>query len=189
MERGRPHGELEPHPSRRRLLSRLVAGHPQRRRRRELEHRLRQVYGADTNLNPIRVNQRALDEAVRVFEAASIEAEEVPDAERWRSTMVGMLPHEAIRYADERRAEVFNMTSRLIQLGIADRAVKVEEAKASLLAQAVRDAARDAGLTNKQVAALGAALRARLEGAEASVAPPKQIDPPQRMAEKVGVAA
>jgi hypothetical protein len=67
-------------------------------------------------------------------------------------------------YRLERSAseEVERVAGLVASLGISERLVQVEEAKAVLLVKAVRDAALDAGLDDGQVKALGSALRERL---------------------------
>jgi hypothetical protein len=50
-----------------------------------------------------------------------------------------------------------------VELGLAERAVVVEEAKAVLVAQAVRTAAEAAGIPNDQIVRLGEELRKGLE--------------------------
>lgn len=70
-------------------------------------------------------------------------------------------------YQLERAAasEVERLAGMMAQLGIDERLVKVEEARAVLLISAVREAAREAGISANQVRALGSALRSRLEAA------------------------
>lgn len=63
----------------------------------------------------------------------------------------------------EARLEIEKLAAMMTQLGIAERVVRVEEAKAALLVAAVRDAAMEAGLDHDQVRALGVALRHRVE--------------------------
>lgn len=62
----------------------------------------------------------------------------------------------------EARLEIEKLAAMMMQLGIAERVVRVEEAKAALLIAAVRDAAVAAGFSHDQVRALGAALRERV---------------------------
>lgn len=65
----------------------------------------------------------------------------------------------------EARIEVEKLASMMTQLGIAERVVRVQEAQATLVIAAVREAAIDAGLSHDQVRSLGASLRDRLDTA------------------------
>lgn len=69
-------------------------------------------------------------------------------------------------YAMEREArlEIEKLAAMMTQLGIAERVVRVEEAKAALLIAAVREAAMEAGLDHDQIKLLGAKMREKIEG-------------------------
>ena len=73
-------------------------------------------------------------------------------------------PHRWVAMEREARLEVEKLAAMMVQLGVAERVVRVEEAKAALMVAAVREAAMDAGIPPDQIRALGAALRARVEG-------------------------
>lgn len=72
--------------------------------------------------------------------------------------------HRYILMEREARLEVEKLAAMMTQLGIAERVVRLEEAKAALFIAAVREAAIDAGLDHEAVRKLGAALRHRVEG-------------------------
>lgn len=82
-------------------------------------------------------------------------------------------PQGAIRtvpnkwYAIEREArkDLETLSATMVQLGIAERTVRIAEAQAALLATRVRDAAIEAGFTPDQVALLGTALRNQIDSA------------------------
>ncbi len=67
----------------------------------------------------------------------------------------------------EAREDVTKIAGLMTQLGIAERAVRVQEAQAAMLAAAVRDAAIEAGFSGEDVRRLGEALRHRAESAVA----------------------
>jgi hypothetical protein len=79
--------------------------------------------------------------------------------ELWRDTMVGQIPNEWIRLRDRYREEVGRLAISMEAKGIAERRVKVEEAKAVMMAQLIRQAAERAGLEPAQVQRLGEELR------------------------------
>lgn len=69
------------------------------------------------------------------------------------------------------RDEAVKLAARMQELGLAERAVALEEAKAVMVAQAVRAAAEAAGFDEEQVQRLGVELRKSLEsGAVVEVA-------------------
>lgn len=74
-------------------------------------------------------------------------------------------PHRYLTMEREARLEVQKLAAMMTQLGIAERVVRVQEAQATLVVAAVREAAIEAGLSHDQVRILGAALRNNLEGA------------------------
>lgn len=71
--------------------------------------------------------------------------------------------HRYFLMEQEARLEIEKLASMMTTLGIAERVVRVEEAKAALLIAAVREAAMDIGLSHDQVRDLGAALRQRAD--------------------------
>jgi hypothetical protein len=112
--------------------------------------------------DPVEVLQELLDGAVADLRYAQSKVDALPDDEAFRQTVQGVVPNEWIRLRDHYRDELERMTNNMVRAGIADRAVRVTEAKAALMVAAVRDAALDAGLSGEQVRALGAALRRRV---------------------------
>lgn len=70
----------------------------------------------------------------------------------------------------EAREDVVKVSGLMTQLGIAERAVRVQEAQAAMLAAAVRDAAIEAGFSGEDVRRLGEALRHRAESVVAAPA-------------------
>jgi hypothetical protein len=78
-------------------------------------------------------------------------------------------PHPWYQVEAQCRQEVERLAGMMAKLGIADRMVKVEEAKATLMIQAIRDSAVAAGIPPDQVKALGAELRERVATMERRV--------------------
>lgn len=71
--------------------------------------------------------------------------------------------HRYIEMEREARLEIEKLAAMMTQLGIAERVVRVEEAKAALMVAAVREAAMEAGLDHDQIRLLGQALRKKVE--------------------------
>lgn len=72
-------------------------------------------------------------------------------------------PHRYVTMEREARLEVEKLAAMMTQLGVAERVVRVEEAKAALMVAAVREAALHAGFDHDQIRRLGSALRERVE--------------------------
>jgi hypothetical protein len=129
--------------------------------------------------------QQCLDRAVALwrFAAAQVDAltmlqSDMPDpdaAEEFWEVETGpngattVVPNRWYRMETDARAEVERLAGMMTQLGIAERTVKIEEAKAVLMVAAIRDAALAAGIPPDSVRELGIQLRARLEDARGHV--------------------
>lgn len=115
--------------------------------------------------------QEVLDRAVGAWRYAAEKADLVQEDEFWVSKVDAqgntlVEPNKWAQLEIQARQEVAELAGLMSKLGLAERAVRVEEARAALVIGAIRDAARDAGIPAGQVKALGAALRERLEQAE-----------------------
>lgn len=72
-------------------------------------------------------------------------------------------PNKWFKLERTMREEAVKLAARMVELGLAERAVAIEEAKAVMVAQAVRTAAEAAGLAPEQITRLGEELRKGLE--------------------------
>lgn len=116
------------------------------------------------NIAPEEALQETLDRAYSWMIYWATAADKLSIEDRWRSTINGKIPHEAIRAEAEYRQEVAYLAARALDLGIAERRVALEERTANALI-GVLDAAMDAaGLNKTQRRALGAGLREAIEG-------------------------
>lgn len=112
--------------------------------------------------------QECLERAVGGMRYAASEVDKLSPEEFWveRIDAQGnrlVEPNKWYQLEQDARAEVERLAGMMAQLGIAERQVRVEEAKAALIVAAIRDAAREAGLSGAQMRALGSGLRKRLE--------------------------
>lgn len=129
--------------------------------------------------------QECLDRAVALYRFAADQVDRItPPDGVWEGQSLADLPvsddplfevmpnpqgpdlvtrHRYFLMEQEARLEIEKLASMMTTLGIAERVVRVEEAKAALLIAAVREAAMDIGLTHDQVRDLGAALRRRAD--------------------------
>jgi len=72
-------------------------------------------------------------------------------------------PNKWFQLEQAMRNEAVRLAAKMVELGLAERQVALEEAKAVMVAQAVRTAAEAAGLNDEQVHRLGEELRKGLE--------------------------
>lgn len=118
--------------------------------------------------------QICLDRAVALFHFAASEVDRIqidhdapPDDNGFfitRSNPQGpdvVEPHPFVRMEREARLEIEKLAAMMTQLGIAERTVRIEEAKTALVVAAIRDVALEIGLTHDQVRALGEGIRER----------------------------
>lgn len=77
-------------------------------------------------------------------------------------------PHPFVKMEREARLEVEKLAAMMTQLGIAERTVRIEEAKTALVVAAIRDVALEIGLTHDQVRALGEGIRAAVDNKHSS---------------------
>jgi hypothetical protein len=118
------------------------------------------------------VLQEVLDRAVGGMRYAASEVDKLSPDEFWVHKVDAQgntlaEPNKWYQLEVAARAEVERIAGLMSQLGIAERLVQVEEAKATLIIAAIRDAARDAGLDNTSIRKLGSALRGKLAESEA----------------------
>jgi hypothetical protein len=109
--------------------------------------------------DPIEALQMCLDRAVEHWRVAMAAVDKIEEGNLFEDTINGKMPHHWFRLENQLRQEVTRLSAAMINLGIAERQVRVQEAQAMLLAKMVRDAAVEAGLPQEQVRALGRALR------------------------------
>lgn len=120
------------------------------------------------------VLQEVLDRTVGHYRYAASEVDKLTLQEFWvhgvddvGNTIVE--PNKWYKLESELRAEIVRLASRMEDLGLAERQVQLEEARAALVVAAIRDAAREAGLNQAQMRKLGQGLRSRLEAAQEAV--------------------
>lgn len=123
----------------------------------------RRVDGVRFDIDPADALQEVLDRAVSMLRVVGSNADEVKEDEMTVMTAFGPIENMWLRLERDLRQEVGALAARMVQIGIADRAVKVQEAKAVLLVQAIQAAAREVGIPRDKVKALGPALRTNLE--------------------------
>jgi hypothetical protein len=99
---------------------------------------------------------------------AGQQSEAVPVEQFWVEKLdaqgnVLVQPNKWFQLERSLRDEAVKLAARMVELGLAERQVAVEEAKAVMVAQAVRTAAEAAGIPPEQIVRLGEELRKGLE--------------------------
>lgn len=171
-------------------------GKPPKRRRRAQSKVRRAIFAelvatAAEQGAPIRLGvttaeamQECLDRAVALMRFAAsrvdlLKLEETADGVGFFEHITGpggaveIKPHRWYIMEQEARLEVEKLSAMMTQLGIAERQVHLEEAKAALMVAAIREAALEAGFDHDQIRLLGSALRRRLEDATTEVNRPQ----------------
>jgi hypothetical protein len=123
--------------------------------------------------------QEALDRAVQLWRFADSQLdlvdmeidEETGEALGFFEELPGpggsvvVQPNRWYELAMTARRDVEKLAGMMTQLGIAERHVKVEEARAVLVIAAIKEAAMEAGLDNDTIKLLGEKLRSKLDEA------------------------
>lgn len=130
----------------------------------------RQAEGVRLDADPAVALQEVLDRSLVMMRYAASQADELDSDSLFVSGWTGgengsfaKVPHEWLRLEADLRQEVATLAGRMVQLGIADRAVALEEAKAAILINAILAAARKSGIARDQIKALGPAIREELQ--------------------------
>lgn len=109
--------------------------------------------------NPAEVLQEALDSLVAELRFAQSEVDALSVSGLFVDGMIGLVPHHWVKARDFYLQRVENCAKDMVRLGLAERTVRVQEAQAVLVAQAVRKAMEAEGLSVEQVRGVGARLR------------------------------
>jgi hypothetical protein len=88
-------------------------------------------------------------------------------------TAFGPVPHQYIRAFADVRKELASLCINMERVGLAERMVRIQEARALLIVQALTEAAAEAGIPRAKLKQIGPAFRRRLQliegqGAEAA---------------------
>lgn len=128
------------------------------------EEAQRNAFAAEPlGIDPGAALQLTLDRAVSMLTFAGAKADALNEDEITVHTAFGPVDHQWIRLERELRQEVAGIAARMVQIGIAEHHLRLKEAQATLLLQAILAAARDAGIPRDKVKRLGPALRTHLE--------------------------
>lgn len=107
----------------------------------------------------------------RVFDQlryAATKADAVPEDEVEIMTPFGPVSHQWIRAEERLRVELSSLCVNVERVGLAERMVRIQEARALLIVQALTEACADAGIPRSKLKQIGPAFRERLALIEGS---------------------
>lgn len=116
---------------------------------------------------PIEALQWVINRCADLCRHAADKVDSLGEDELTVMTQFGPVDNQWIRLEERFRRELTDVCVSVEKIGLAERSVRLEEARAVLVISAIRDAAQEAGLTETQIRSLGAGIRKRLEPAVA----------------------
>lgn len=105
----------------------------------------------------------------RVFDQlkfAASRADNLPEDQMETMTAFGPVPNQWIRLEEKLRVELQSLCINMERVGLAERMVRIQEARALLIVQALTEAAAEAGIPRSKLKQIGPAFRRRLEAIE-----------------------
>lgn len=102
----------------------------------------------------------------RVFDQlkyAARKADELDEGQVEERTDYGPIPGQWIRMEERLRLELSSLCVNVERVGLAERMVRIQEARALLIVQALTEAAAEAGIPRAKLKQIGPAFRRRLE--------------------------
>lgn len=112
--------------------------------------------------SPVEALQWLVSRLTSLTKHAAMKADQLREDELTIMTAFGPLDHQWVRLERQYRQELTTMCVNVERVGLAERLVQLEEAKAHLLVQAIQAAAKEAGIPRDKVKRLGPALRKHL---------------------------
>lgn len=109
----------------------------------------------------------------RVFDQlkyASTKADALPEDKLEVVTAFGPMPHQWVRAEERLRIELASLCVNVERVGLAERMVRIQEARALLIVQALTEAAAEAGIPRAKLKQIGPAFRRRLQLIEGGAA-------------------
>lgn len=151
----------------------------QRRNRRLLaqvheEARELALSGKRADIDPADAVQEVLNAMMAMYRHATLQVAALEEGEYWRETVAGPIPHEWIREQERLGLQVVHTAGKAAGMGIAERRVRLEEARAILFAGIVDSVLRRFEVPADQRALMHEAIAAGLDDIVASGA---EVDP------------
>lgn len=112
--------------------------------------------------DPAKILQWMIDRKTAQLRHASSEVDKLDVSEFTVDGPFGPVEHAWVRVERRLGEELTNMVYNALRIGLAERLVAVEEARAVLVVRAIKAAAAEIGIPADQVKALGPALRRHL---------------------------
>jgi hypothetical protein len=112
--------------------------------------------------DPVTALQWMVSRLLELTKHAAYRVDQLHEDELTIMTQFGPIDHHWVRLERQYREELGTLCVNVERVGLAERLVRLEEAKAHILVQAIQMAARDVGIPRAKVKELGPALRTHL---------------------------
>lgn len=119
------------------------------------------------NVDPAAALQELISRFTARWRHACDEVDQLRPEQLTIMTAYGPVDHEWIRAEERLGAQLAKLCVEVERIGLADRLISLEEAKAQMFVRALQAAAADIGISRDQVRDLGPAFRTRLAQIEA----------------------
>jgi hypothetical protein len=141
-----------------------MAGHKNRRLYHAAREEARRYADAhpSPDIDPAQALQWQVNRLMDLCRHAASKVDELPEDELTIMTQFGPVDHHWVRLEGRYRQELGALCVQVERVGLAERLVRLEEAKAQLLVRAITEAAREVGISRDKVRKLGPALRTQL---------------------------
>lgn len=102
----------------------------------QVHHEAREVALAGKRIpsDPADAVQEVLDAMLAMWRHAWLEVQTLEETDYWRETIAGKIPHEWIREHERLGLQIVHVASKATAMGVAERRVRLDEAKAILFA-------------------------------------------------------
>lgn len=122
--------------------------------------------------DPAEALQWMVDRITAMLKYAAHQADDLPDAEREVMGAFGPIPHYWIRVENDLRQELSTLCVNVERIGLADRMIRIQESRATLINRAMVAALKEAGVKQAVIREVGPSfvrhLRLIQGGAEAA---------------------
>lgn len=106
--------------------------------------------------------QWILDRVMDQLKYAAKQADALPEDELEVMTAFGPIPHQWVRAEERLRLELGSLAVNVERVGLAERMVRLQEARALLIIQALTESLVEAGVPRSKLKEVGPAFRRRL---------------------------
>jgi hypothetical protein len=129
---------------------------------KEVAGRVSNLPATGAKVEPVEVLLEVLGRATARFRAAAEQVDKLAEKDLWKKSIAGQIPHEWVRYEDDRRVELGYLTSRMISLEISAKDAQSRERLAEAYAIVIEGIVEGLELSAEQREMLPGVIRERL---------------------------